>query len=91
MKVEFTKKFRKEYGFAKIKYNTRIKHIVGIFYDLARGKIIDSKYKDHQLKGNLKDFRECHVLFDLLLVYKIETGKNKIIFHRLSSHSELFY
>ncbi|WP_095063017.1 type II toxin-antitoxin system mRNA interferase toxin, RelE/StbE family [Kingella negevensis] len=27
------------------------------------------KFKDHELKGNLNNFRECHVKPDLLLLY----------------------
>jgi len=30
---------------------------------------IEAKYKDHQLKGNMREFRECHIKPDLLLVY----------------------
>ncbi|PHQ90991.1 MAG: hypothetical protein COB42_04285 [Sulfurimonas sp.] len=30
------------------------------------------KYKDYQLIGKLKDFRECHIKPDLLLIYMIE-------------------
>lgn len=29
------------------------------------------EWKDHQLEGKFKDYRECHVKGDLLLVYKI--------------------
>ncbi|WP_155240163.1 type II toxin-antitoxin system mRNA interferase toxin, RelE/StbE family, partial [Kingella kingae] len=30
------------------------------------------KFRDHQLSGNLKDNRECHIKPDLLLLYWID-------------------
>lgn len=46
------------------------------------------KYRDHQLTGNLKDYRECHIKLDLLLLYWIEDNEVKLA--RLGTHSELF-
>lgn len=46
------------------------------------------KYRDHQLTGNLKDYRECHIKPDLLLLYWIEDNEVKLA--RLGTHSELF-
>lgn len=48
------------------------------------------KYCDHQLKGELKAFRECHVRPDLLLVYSVNEKLKQIELIRLASHSELF-
>jgi mRNA interferase YafQ len=30
---------------------------------------LDDKNKDHPLKGNFKDYRECHIMPDWLLIY----------------------
>lgn len=49
---------------------------------------LDAKYKDHQLKGELKEYRECHIEPDCLLVY-MKKG-NKLYLAGLGSHSELF-
>jgi len=37
---------------------------------LAAGKILESKYKDHQLSGNWKDHRDCHIEPDWILIYR---------------------
>ncbi|WQR98572.1 type II toxin-antitoxin system mRNA interferase toxin, RelE/StbE family [Helicobacter pylori] len=39
----------------------------------------------------IKDFRECHLKPDLLLVYQIKKQENTLFLVRLGSHSELFY
>lgn len=51
---------------------------------------LSPKFKDHALTGNNKDFRECHVRPDWLLVYSIDIDKGVISFTRTGSHAELF-
>lgn len=46
--------------------------------------------KDHNLKGNYKGYRECHIEPDWLLIYKIEPENNLLVLYRTGSHSELF-
>lgn len=55
---------------------------------LINEEILEAKHRDHQLKGDLSDFRECRIEPDWLLLYKIEA--QNIIFTRTGSHSELF-
>ena len=54
---------------------------------LANDEPLDSSYYDHELKGEMKGFRECHILFDLLLVYRY-IGDDILILERLNTHSE---
>ena len=46
------------------------------------------EWLDHSLKGNYADHRECHVVGDFLLIYRIENGQ--VMFVRTGTHSELF-
>ena len=39
---------------------------------LAGGETLPEKYCDHALSGNYAGFRECHILPDWLLIYRIE-------------------
>lgn len=64
--------------------------ITEVIHMLASGKVLDKKYKDHQLKGEYKDYRECHVLNDLLLMYKIENDELILVLANIGSHSQLF-
>ena len=72
-----------------IVYTTRMKHdaklmkkrgkdmskLVTVLALLAEGQPLPEKYKDHQLTGGLKDFRECHIEPDWLLMYQIFEGE----------------
>jgi mRNA interferase YafQ len=82
-KSQFKKDFKriKKQG----KNSEELKTILKI---LIECKEIPEKYKDHQLTGNWKEFRELHIQPDWLLIYKIEDGALFLI--RTGSHSELF-
>lgn len=56
--------------------------------DLAKLDILPEAYKDHQLKGNLKDFRECHIFGDLVIIYKRDN--KEINYYRIGRHQDLF-
>ncbi|MCX8017496.1 MAG: type II toxin-antitoxin system YafQ family toxin [Rhodocyclaceae bacterium] len=46
------------------------------------------EWRDHALKGDWADHRECHIGGDFLLIYRLYG--NTIIFVRTGTHSELF-
>jgi mRNA interferase YafQ len=57
---------------------------------LAEGERLDAKYKDHRLTGNLKDFRECHLAPDILLLYQLDDGLLILTLVSVGSHAKLF-
>ena len=57
---------------------------------LAGDEKLDAKYRDHQLLGKLKAFRECHVRPDLLLIYRINDDILELYLYRIGSHSKLY-
>ncbi|MCK5009919.1 MAG: type II toxin-antitoxin system YafQ family toxin [Deltaproteobacteria bacterium] len=54
---------------------------------LVRAEKLPAENKDHQLKGILKDCRECHIEPDWLLIYRIEGSELCLV--RTGSHSDL--
>lgn len=56
---------------------------------LARAAKLSSGYKDHQLQGELKEYRECHIKGDLLLVYQIRKKEQTLVLVDIGSHSYL--
>lgn len=57
---------------------------------LLNEELLDKKYKDHALSGNYKNYRECHVKPNLLLVYKIVKSELVLYAVHIGSHSDLF-
>ena len=56
---------------------------------LLQEKSLPQKFQDHQLKGVLKEYRECHIRGDLLLVYKIIKDDLILVLVDIGSHSYL--
>lgn len=57
---------------------------------LVNGKILPIKYKDHNLSGNFKGCRECHITPDWLLIYEIAENELILYLTRTGTHSDLF-
>lgn len=72
------------------KRGKNMKKLVNVLDLLASGKTLPSKYKDHQLTGNLSDFRECHIEPDWLLMYQIFENELILSATATGSHSDLF-
>jgi mRNA interferase YafQ len=87
LKLKTTNKFDKDLIQA-VKSGKDITKIREVIKKLVNRKPLEKKYKDHKLKGNFKNRRECHIEPDWLLIYKIEG--DTIFFERTGSHSELF-
>ena len=49
---------------------------------------LDFIHREHQLVGNWKGRRECHLESDWLLIYLNES--DRVIFERTGTHSDLF-
>jgi len=58
---------------------------------LAKDIPLPLNWKDHQLKGNLKRFRECHIggSSDWLLVYEKQENTMILYLYGTGSHTDL--
>lgn len=54
---------------------------------LLNGEPLSPRYRDHPLTGDWKDFRDCHLRPDLVLIYRLTDDAVDLV--RLGSHSEL--
>ncbi len=56
---------------------------------LARGEQLPARNKDHQLTGNLRDFRECHIEPDWLLIYQVHDDILVLTATATGTHADL--
>jgi mRNA interferase YafQ len=82
-----TNQFKRSYKKKRLNDEEELAYI-DVVYNLLSDNKLDEKYRDHQLKGKLKDVRECHIKPDLLLIYYVEDGLLKLV--DIGSHAELF-
>jgi mRNA interferase YafQ len=60
-----------------------------VFSQLTSDQPLDSRHHDHELSGEWKEYRECHLKPDLVLIYQ-KPDADTLRLVRLGSHSELF-
>ncbi len=89
LKIVPSNQFKKDLKLAK-KRGFPIDHLQNVINMLACGQKLDKKYRDHRLTGNYKEFRECHIEPDFLLVYRIEQDMLELFLFRTGTHSDLF-
>lgn len=87
--VVLSNQFKKDLKLIKKrKYN--IKLLESIVDKLANEESLPKKYKDHELTGNYKGFRECHIEPDWLLVYRVNDKELFLFLSRTGTHSDIF-
>ncbi len=87
--VKPTTQFKKDYKLA-MKRGLKIDLLDNIITALAMGMSLPEKNRDHALSGNWAGYRECHILPDWLLIYRIDQDVLVLTLSRTGTHSDLF-
>lgn len=87
--VKTTTLFKKDFKLA-MKRGLNVELLENVIALLAMGESLPAKNKDHALTGNWVGHRECHILPDWLLVYRIEDDVLVLTLARAGTHSDLF-
>ena len=87
--VKFTTRFRKDYKMME-KRGVDMSLLNDIITKLAQGIPLPAGNRDHTLTGNFAGHRECHVLPDWILIYRVENDVLVLSLTRTGSHSDLF-
>lgn len=87
LKLSTTTKFNKDLKICK-KRNYDLSLLYNVVDILRIPAQLSAKNKDHELKGNLVNKRECHIAPDWLLIYRIKD--DELILDRTGTHADLF-
>ncbi len=87
--VKLTNQFKKDFKLA-MKRGLKIELLEEVITLLSVGAKLPDKNKDHALTGNWAGHRECHILPDWLLIYRIEDEVLVLTLTRTGTHSDLF-
>ena len=60
----------------------------GVVQELAEGKALAPKHRDHALVGTWRPSRDCHIEPDWILIYT--TDEDSLRLERTGTHSDLF-
>ena len=87
--VKTTTQFKKDFKLAK-NAGLKMELLREVITVLAMGETLPEKNKDHALTGNWIGHRECHILPNWLLVYRLEDEVLVLTLTRTGTHSDLF-
>ncbi|MCM1186441.1 MAG: type II toxin-antitoxin system YafQ family toxin [Lachnospira sp.] len=88
-KIVYTNRMKRDAKLMK-KRGKDMNKLTNVLSLLASGNPLPVQYKDHQLSGNLLDFRECHIEPDWLLIYQIYENTLILSATATGSHADLF-
>jgi mRNA interferase YafQ len=88
--IEWTSQFKRDYkregkGQHRATLDVELFPIVDA---LANDQLLDPRYRDHALTGEWKDYRDCHIKPDMVLIYR-KPDDVVLQLVRIGSHSEL--
>lgn len=84
-----TRKFKKSLKLAK-KRGLDLNLLEKVITSLQNNSPLEEKYRDHELRGKYKGFRECHIAPDWLLIYMKEENVLVLTLIDTGTHSDLF-
>jgi mRNA interferase YafQ len=87
--IKITSRFKKDYK-TIIKRGYNIELLNQVISLIASRKKLPSKYNDHPLSGNWTGHRECHIIPDWLLIYRIDVDVLVLTLTRTGTHNDLF-
>lgn len=61
-----------------------------ILHCFEKGESLPTHFKDHALQGNFAGSRECHLGFNLLLIYERDEAVQIITISDIGTHGDLF-
>ena len=57
---------------------------------LEQDKPLSVRFRDHKLAGIFDGFRECHIGFDVLVIYKRNEKEHLITISDIGTHDEVY-
>ncbi len=87
MTIKRHKVFLKEFANARLT-DGQFEKFISYIYNLKNDLPLPPEAKDHALKGEWQDFRECHLGGDMLLVYY--ESDEEITLARIGTHNQVF-
>ena len=87
--VNYTTRMRRDIRRMK-RRGKDLSKLITVLNLLKTGEPLPEIYRDHQLKGDLEDLRECHIELNWLLVYRIDEGELILLATATGTHADIF-
>ena len=87
--IVYTNRMKRDVRRAK-KRGKDMGKLIDVLALLQSGQPLPDRHRDHPLSGHLRDFRECHIEPDWLLMYQIFEDRLILSAAATGTHAELF-
>ncbi|MFQ5341893.1 MAG: type II toxin-antitoxin system YafQ family toxin [Anaerolineae bacterium] len=87
LRIRRTSRFKKDVR-RMLKRGKDLDKLVFVIQELSAERKLPARYRDHPLKGQHRDKRDCHIEPDWILLYAVEG--NELVLYRTGTHSDLF-
>jgi mRNA interferase YafQ len=87
LKIKYTPRMKKDVKL-QVKRGKDLTLLETVLEMLVNQVRLPEKYHDHALPGDWKDFRECHIESDWLLIYRIFEDELILSATRTGTHSD---
>ncbi len=87
LKIRRTSRFKKDVK-RMLRRGKDLEKLLLVVQNLSARRKLPASYKDHSLKGQHRDKRDCHIESDGILLYAIQD--DELILYRTGTHSDLF-
>ncbi|MDR0822356.1 MAG: type II toxin-antitoxin system YafQ family toxin [Endomicrobium sp.] len=75
-------------GVKKIRDRKILDELKIVLTFLIDGEELPLKYQLHSLKGKFKDYRDCHITPDTILLFRVV--ENTLYLYKIGNHNTLF-
>ena len=90
LNIRYGNRFKKEFRKVLGREGHTAEKFTAVLEYLVNEKPLPTEYRDHKLVGKYIGYRECHIMPDWLLIYRIEKEVLTLVLSRTGSHSDLF-
>jgi mRNA interferase YafQ len=87
LQIRIQNQFKKDIKRAQMR-GRNVELLREVIQRLANEETLELKFRDHSLRGNYVDCRECHIQPDFLLIYRLTDNELQLV--RAGTHSDLF-
>jgi len=88
--VKHSRRYRKSLKHVSQYPNFHQGELDDIVIQLRSNKQLDARYYDHELKGEYRGIRECHIRNDLLLLYQKDDNILVLLLVDIGTHASVF-
>ena len=86
--IVWSRRFKKDYARC-LSQGKDMRKLDTLLSLLMNAKPLPPQYTDHPLKGEWAHYRDDHIEFDWILIYRIDRESKSLLLAALGSHSEI--